>query len=306
MEPEDFQLTNSSEVPHDVSVTEDFFSMKRAMHTFIMVILIVTCFLGVWGNGLVIWATDFKLKKSANTVWLLSLADGDFTFCLLLPLFITYIALDINWPLGRMFCKLTYGVVALCLHASIFTLAAISMDRCVSVVLPIWSRNHRGPRLAALLSLGVWITAAISSAPSFVFQQLVAQGNTTQCSTQYLLEGERVESFRYPWKRALTLAHFLLSFLLPLLVIVISCSIIGLRLRWDLLAPSGSNAFRVMAAIIQAFLLCWAPYHVISILVLFHPYDGPWPLVPISYSLACINSCINPVLYISCGRTLET
>uniref|UniRef100_UPI00398F426C chemerin-like receptor 1 n=1 Tax=Pristiophorus japonicus TaxID=55135 RepID=UPI00398F426C len=306
MEPEDFQLTNSSEVPHDVSVTEDFSSMKRAMHAFIMVILIITCILGVWRNGLVIWTTDFKLKKSANTVWLLNLAVGDFTFSLLLPLFITYITLEFNWPFGRLFCKLTYGVVVLCLHASIFTLATISMDRCVSVVLPIWSRNHRGPRLAALLSLGVWIAATISSAPSFVFQQLVAQGNRTQCSTQYLLEGERVESLRYPRKRALTLAHFLLSFLLPLLVIVISCAIIGLRLRWDHLAPSGSKPFRVMGAIIQAFILCWAPYHVISILVLFHPYDGPWPLVPISYSLACINSCINPVLYISCGRTLET
>uniref|UniRef100_UPI00398EB05E chemerin-like receptor 1 n=1 Tax=Pristiophorus japonicus TaxID=55135 RepID=UPI00398EB05E len=321
MEPEDLQQTNSSEVPHDILANEDYSSIWRVMYIFTMVTYVVTCVLGMSGNGLVIWAAGFKLKRTAYTVCLLSLAMADFTFSLLLPLSITELALD-QWPFGRLLCQLNSGVEVLCMHASIFTLAAISVDRCISVVLPIWSRNHHGPRLAAWFCLGIWLAAAILSAPIFIFCETKAQGNHTVCSTYYLLEGEqaaldavnrRDEDYQaliewanglvYARYRAVALAHFLLGFFLPFLIIAASYSIIVLRLRWGLLAPSGRKPFKVIATIILAFLLCWAPYHICSILLLLHPHDEPWPLalnvgIPLSIGLAYINSILNPVLYI--------
>uniref|UniRef100_UPI00398EE6F1 C3a anaphylatoxin chemotactic receptor-like n=1 Tax=Pristiophorus japonicus TaxID=55135 RepID=UPI00398EE6F1 len=294
MEPEDLQLTNSSEVPHNVPVTGNDSSISRAMQVSAIVIYVVTCILGVLGNGLVIWATGFKLKRTAYTVWLLSLAVADFTFSLLLPLSITELALDHHWPFGWLLCKLHFWMLSLCVHASIFTLIAISVDRCFSLVLPVWSRNHRGPRLASLLSLGVWVVAAFLSAPAFVLHQLVLQGNRTLCDTMFIPEA---------WYQALILKFFLSAFLLPFLVIAASYTMIGLRLRWGRLVPSGGKPFRVMAAIILAFLLCWAPYNICSILVLLQPRSEPLPLALsvgmwLSYSLAYFNSCINPVLYI--------
>uniref|UniRef100_UPI00398EA5B7 chemerin-like receptor 1 n=1 Tax=Pristiophorus japonicus TaxID=55135 RepID=UPI00398EA5B7 len=255
-------------------------------------------------------------------MWLLSLAVADFTFSLLLLLPITELALDSHWPFGLLLCKLNYGALMLCLYASIFTLAAISVDRCISVVLPVWSRNHRGPRLAALLSLGVWVAAAALSAPTFTFRQLVSLGNRRGCYTDYLLEGEwpaqttmdygdeddqvmkewplSLHDARY---RAVSLAGFLLGFLLPFLVITTSYSIIVLRLRWGHLAPSGVKPFKFIAAIILAFLLCWMPYHICSMLDLLLPHGELFPLVlsvvfQLSYILTYFNICINPVLYI--------
>uniref|UniRef100_UPI00398EDE0A chemerin-like receptor 1 n=1 Tax=Pristiophorus japonicus TaxID=55135 RepID=UPI00398EDE0A len=293
MEPEDLQLTNSSEVPHNVPATGNYSSIRRAMQVCAIVVYVVTCILGVLGNGLVIWATGFKLKRTAYTVWLLSLAVADFTFSLVLPLSITEFALGNHWPFGWLLCKLHFWVLSLCVHASIFTLVAISVDRCISVVLPVWSRNHRGPRLAALLSLGVWVAAAFLRAPAFVFHQLVLWGDRTLCGI-----------FRHDtWQQVRILSFFLIAFLLPFLVIAVSYTIIGLRLRWGRLIPSGGKPFRVMAAIILAFLLCWAPYNICSILVLLQPRSEPLPLalsvgMRLSYSLAYFNSCINPVLYI--------
>uniref|UniRef100_UPI00398EE3CE chemerin-like receptor 1 n=1 Tax=Pristiophorus japonicus TaxID=55135 RepID=UPI00398EE3CE len=323
MEPDDFQPTNSSEVPHDVPATEVHSSTERAMHACAVVIYIVTCVLGMSGNGLVIWATGFKLKRTAYTVWLQSLAVADFTVSLLLPLYITDIALDFHWPFGWLICKLSYGAVVLCLHANVFTLAAISVDRCFSVVLPVWSQNHRSPRLATLLSLGMWVAAAIGSAPSCVFRQLISRDDHMWCFTEYLLEGEgmalnttdrgedddravpeQAKSLHDARYRTLTLTSFLIGFLLPFLVITASYTIIVLRLRRDRLVSSGSKAFRIVAAIILAFLVCWAPYHIVSILaLLLHPHDEDWPMalmvgVPFSRGLACINSCINPFLYL--------
>uniref|UniRef100_UPI00398EFFE7 chemerin-like receptor 1 n=1 Tax=Pristiophorus japonicus TaxID=55135 RepID=UPI00398EFFE7 len=322
MEPEDGQLTNSSEVLHGILENLDYYtSIWWVMSVYSMVIYGVTCVLGVLGNGLVIWAIGFKLKRTANTVWLLSLAVADFTFTLLLPLGIAYIALDLEWHFGWLLCMLYFGVEVICLDASVLTLAAISVDRCVSVVLPIWSQKHRGPRPAALLSLGVWVAATIGSTPAFVFQQFESQGNWSQCSSEYLLEGEWIAVFEAVYKsnnslavieramsliyirdRALTFTRFLLGFIIPVLIIAVSYTIIGLRLRWGRLVPSGGKPFRVMAAIILAFLLCWAPYNICSILRL-HTHEEPWPLllivgIPLGYSLAFFNSCINPVLYI--------
>uniref|UniRef100_UPI00398F8CA0 chemerin-like receptor 1 n=1 Tax=Pristiophorus japonicus TaxID=55135 RepID=UPI00398F8CA0 len=302
MKPEDLQLIDSK-VPCENPVTEEYSSMKQAMYSCAIAIEVITCVLGLLGNGLVIWATGFKLKRTANTVWLLSLAVADFTVSLLLPLFITELVLDNHWPFGWLLCKLSYGMVVLCVFVSILTLAAISLDRCVSVVLPVWSRNHRGPRPVALLSLGVWVAAVIGSSPSFAFQKFVSRYNWTRCCTDYMLEGEQAQDIKYVRDRVLTLVRFLLGFLLPFLVIATSYTIIWLRLRWGRLVPSYGKSFRVMAAIILAFLLCWAPYHIISILQLLQPQSESQPPVlivgaPLSYSLAFLNSCINPILYI--------
>uniref|UniRef100_UPI00398ED6FB chemerin-like receptor 1 n=1 Tax=Pristiophorus japonicus TaxID=55135 RepID=UPI00398ED6FB len=319
MEPENLQLTNSSEVPPDSLSTEGYSSFWRGMCNFTMAIYAIVCILRVSGNGLVIWATGFKLKRTSYTVWLLSLAVADFTVSLLLPLFIADIALNLHWPFGQLLCKFYFGMEMLFMHASIWTLVAISVDHCVSVVLPIWSRTHRSPRLAALLSLGVWVVAAIFSAPAFASRQFVSQSKWMQCSTDYLLMVEWnttdygdehiwvvIEQAMGPYHgqdRAMPLALFLLGFLLPFLVIAASCATILLRLRWGRLAPSGGKPFKVTAAIILAFLLRWASYHVVSILLLLQPHGQPWSRTPsvgllLSYSLAYFDSCINPVLYI--------
>uniref|UniRef100_UPI00398F1F2F chemerin-like receptor 1 n=1 Tax=Pristiophorus japonicus TaxID=55135 RepID=UPI00398F1F2F len=327
MEPEDLQLTNSSEFPHNVPGTEDFSSIWRAIDAYSMAIYVVTCVLGLSGNGLVIWATGFKLKRTAYTVWLLSLAMADFTISLLLPLSFTELALDFHWPFGWLFCKLSYGAFLLCLHVSIFTLAAISVDRCISVVLPIWSRTHRGPRLSALLSLVLWVAAAIISAPALVFRKTVPLDDQIQCYTDYLLDGEWAvieqaalntmdyggedyqqviewaNKLAYTRERAVTLTYFLGGLLLPFLVIATSYTIIGLQLRWGRMVPSSSKSFRFIAVVILAFLLCWAPFNILSILILLHPREELPSLalrvgIQVSSSLAYFNSCINPVLYI--------
>ncbi|XP_067874674.1 chemerin-like receptor 1 [Heterodontus francisci] len=321
MEAKDLQLGNGSDSPSDVVENEGGHSSQRAMDIFIMVIYLVTFAMGVLGNGLVIWATAFKLKKTVNTIWFLGLAIADFTFALFLPLSATYISLDFHWPFGTLLCKLNSGVGVLTMFASVLTLAAISVDRCVSVVLPVWAQNHRGPRLANLVTVGVWLVSAILSGPTFVYRETGSHGNSTVCFSNYFTEAELAAlnglddgggDFEAALERMmsrfrlLVLTRFLCGFLLPLLVISASYVIIGLRLWRNRLAPS-SKPFRVMVAIILTFLLCWAPYHIFIILELMHPADQPPTLalrlgIPLSTSLASFNSCLNPFLYICMGK----
>ncbi|KAE8594247.1 hypothetical protein XENTR_v10019524 [Xenopus tropicalis] len=145
---------------HSPNITN--FSTEESFHSGTLTqAMYITCFtitfiLGTVGNGLVIWITGFKMKKTMTTIWFLNLAITDFSFCLILPLFITEKAMWGNWPFGQIMCKVTYFTRYLNLCTSVLLLTAISIDRCVCVMCPIWSRNHRTSRSAAIISAIIW------------------------------------------------------------------------------------------------------------------------------------------------------
>ncbi|XP_078060685.1 chemerin-like receptor 1 [Mustelus asterias] len=311
--------TNSSEAWD--GVTAD--GVDTAMRYFSVVIYVVTFVLGMLGNGLVIWATVFQLKWTVNTVWFLGLALADFTFSLLLPFSAAYLALDYHWPFGTALCKINSGVGVLTMFASVLTLTAISLDRCVSVVMPVWSQNHRRPRLAILVSLALWGMSALLSVPTFLYRDTYTYDETTTCYTNFATMAEEkaletateedydaaleeYESIRTTRFQALAIFRFLLGFLLPFLLIGASYATIGLQLWRKHMAPSG-KPFKVIAAIILAFLLCWTPFHTFIFLEVRHPPNLPYSLalkvgIPLSSSLATVNSCLNPILYICMGQ----
>uniref|UniRef100_UPI00398E475F chemerin-like receptor 1 n=1 Tax=Pristiophorus japonicus TaxID=55135 RepID=UPI00398E475F len=238
---------------------------------------------------------------------------ADFTVSLLLPLYITDIALDNHWPFGWLLCKLSNGAVVLCLHANVFTLASISVDRCFSVVLPIWSQTTAACGWPTCSAWGCgW------QLPSGV-RHRSSSDNWCPGVTEYPLEGEglalnmtdhgedddrampeQAKSLHDARYRALTLTNFLIGFLLPFLVITASCTIIGLRLRRDRLGAQQQQALQVEGRHHPGL-----PPVLGAIQHLLYPRPAAPPIrrrlahgIPFSRGLACINSCINPFLYI--------
>ena len=94
------------------------------------VIVSVVCVLGVVGNGVVIWVTAFRMKRTVSTVWYLNLAVADFLVTASLPLQITKYAL-VRWPFGWFMCKMDGVFFHMNMYSSIYTLVVISVDRCV-------------------------------------------------------------------------------------------------------------------------------------------------------------------------------
>ncbi|XP_043540898.1 chemokine-like receptor 1 [Chiloscyllium plagiosum] len=295
------------------------------MHILTVVVFLVTFALGVLGNGLVLWVTAFCMKRTVNTVWYFSLAMADFPFTLLLPLSAAYQVLGTHWPFGLAMCKLTSGLSVLTMFASVLTLVAISVDRCVAVVFPVWSQNRRGPGLAMSACGLVWLLSVALSSPTFVYRDTFQEGNSTICFTNFLtakeeaslelLEDDDEEAWaaidaltasRFFW---LSLSQILGGFVLPFTVIGVSYAILCLRLRHHRLAsrPGGSKPFRIMATVVTAFLVCWLPYHTILLTEICLPVGEPLPLAlelatPLASGLAALNSCLNPLLYIWAGR----
>ncbi|XP_040183355.1 chemokine-like receptor 1 [Rana temporaria] len=278
------------------------------LRVFSLVIYSFAFVLGTTGNGLVIYFTAFVMKRTVNVVWFLNLAIADFIFTFFLPLSITHASLEYHWPFGKFMCKLNSTILFINLYASIFLLTMISIDRFISVVFPVWCQNHRTPKLASFIAVAVWILAFIFSLPYFIFRDIYgAEEDHVSCYNNFH-EDEKVA---YPRHKATLIIRFIVSFFIPLIIIISCYSVILLRIQRNHMTTS-NKPFKVVLAVIISFFVCWFPYHVFSFLELSANYDENEHLyyitfvgIPITSSLVFINSCINPILYVFMGRDFK-
>ncbi|XP_040182805.1 formyl peptide receptor 2-like [Rana temporaria] len=265
-----------------------------------IVVLSGIFFLGITGNGLVIWFVAFRMKKTVNSVWFLSLAFADFTFCLLQPLTITHVALDGHWPFGTFMCKLNRFSIYLNLSASVLQLTVISIDRCISVVFPVWCQNHRTVRLAVKVVLVLWIVSLLLNVSYFT--------NTYIYDTNYKF----VYCFEdWVMDKVQIIIRFIVLFVIAFTIIIFCYTLIFLRIQRNRRATS-TKPFKVIAAVIISFFICWFPYHVFSIMDAYgsntwqHNY---WFVIAIGRHvtsvLAYSNSCVNPLLYVFIGQDFK-
>ncbi|XP_068425812.1 chemerin-like receptor 1 [Clinocottus analis] len=300
---------------------DDYAEVRRSLHIMSLVVYCLTFILGVLGNGVVIWVTGFKMKKTVKTVWFLNLAVADILLTACLPLSVTYTALNFHWPFGNFMCKMTGLLGSLNIFASIYILVVISVDRLVSVVWPVWTQNHQSVRRASCVSLGVWALALILSLPSFIFSYTgpsnvneeitICFNNFAFSDDDKTLSVNQLQQFRY---QAMTITRFLLGFVVPFTVIVSSYAVIIHRIRRNrTLASHSSRPFKIIAAVITTFFLCWAPFQILTLIQLlnFQIYQSETLNhvttigIPITTGLALLNSCLNPLLYVFMGQDFK-
>uniref|UniRef100_A0A3B1JNC7 G-protein coupled receptors family 1 profile domain-containing protein n=1 Tax=Astyanax mexicanus TaxID=7994 RepID=A0A3B1JNC7_ASTMX len=164
-----------------------------ALCIFYAVANVIIFILGVGGNGLVIWITGFKVKKSVVNTWYLSLALSDFLFCCTLPFSVIHVIMK-DWIFGLFMCKLMFFAVYFNWFSSIFVLAIVSVDRCVLVKFPVWAQNKRTVRKASGITVLAWILSAVLSTPSFCFQDVLPDEQTAKV---VLRDSRGTSSFKY-------------------------------------------------------------------------------------------------------------
>ncbi|XP_073457323.1 chemerin-like receptor 1 [Aquarana catesbeiana] len=287
--------TNTTEATH----TDQEFDMtlSKILHVLYMMGLSGICLLGITGNGLVIWFVAFKMKKTVNSVWFLSLAFADFTFSLLLPLTIIYFALDYHWPFGTFMCKLNDFALIINLSASVLQLTIISIDRCISVVFPVWCRNHCTVRLAVKVVLALWIVSLLLNVPYFIYSDTHDVSDTiVDCNLDWSMYVKQV------------IISFIFMFVIPFTIIIFCYTVIFLRIQRNRRVTS-TKPYKVIAAVIISFFICWFPFHVFSIINSYGTLHDLRLLFLIGYfishSLAFLNSCVNPLLYVFIGQNFK-
>ncbi|KAG9275920.1 chemokine-like receptor 1 [Astyanax mexicanus] len=310
---------NGSEEDYDYDYEDEHAELRKALNIMSIIVYCMAFVLGVVGNGIVIWVAGFRMKKTVNTVWFLNLAVADFLFTAFLPLSVAYTAMYFHWPFGRFMCKLNSTLSFLNMFASVYILVVISVDRCISVVRPIWAQNHRSVSRASLLSLMVWVFALLLSSPYFAFRDTAPDHeneNAIICYNNFAFsddyENEEVVKLRVLRHRAMIITRFLLGFVIPFSIIVSCYAVIVQRLKRNRsMSGRTGRPFRIIAAVIIAFFLCWAPYHILVLIEMVNhmSIEENSTLehitiigIPIATSLAFLNSCLNPLLYVFVGQ----
>lgn len=259
-----------------------------------LVICCVIFIVGIVGNGLVIYVTGFRMKRTVNSVWFLNLALADFLFLTFLIFTIIGLSRHHQWHFGHFMCKLNALVSVVNMFASIFLLTAISLDRCVSIWVVVWAQNKRTVCKAQLISAVIWLTAVVCSTPYATFRDIRIAGDMIYCSYS--------ASMTYQQKCILIVFRFVMGFLIPFLVIFVSYVAIGVR-AGRLQRTRKQRSLRIIFSIILAFFICWLPFHVLQFIELKADSNPDlWSVVmvggPLTMTLAFTNSCLNPILYV--------
>lgn len=179
--------------------------------------------LGVLGNCLVITVLARSgpgKRRSTTNLFILNLSIADLAYLLFcIPFQATVYALP-TWVLGAFICKFTHYFFTVSMLVSIFTLAAMSVDRYVAIV---HSRRSSSLRVSrnALLGVGcIWALSVAMASPVAYHQRLFHRdaSNQTFCWEQWPDQRH---------KKAYVLCTFVFGYLLPLLLICFCYAKVG-------------------------------------------------------------------------------
>ncbi|XP_076834571.1 B2 bradykinin receptor-like [Brachyhypopomus gauderio] len=298
-------FTNES-ICHDLEAWNWLYTMQPAY-------MLVICVLGILGNVFVLLV--FCLHKKACTVaeiYLGNLAAADLILMFSLPFWAHNVANEFNWHFGPVMCRLVNMGVSMNMYCSIYFLVLVSADRYVALVHALSHGRMRRPWYAKLSCIAVWSLGVLLSIPTLSFRtvQYISQYKVTACFLNY--PNRAVEL-------ACDILLMLLGFIIPVSVISYCTWKIICALQRQVMdrfnaVNTEKKATLLVLAVLVAFLVCWVPFHLITLLdillrlkvlhgcLLINVLDI---CNQIATYLAFSNSVLNPILYVIVGKNFR-
>lgn len=270
----------------------------------IVLFLFMTSIIGIISNGLYLWVLKFKMKRTVNTLLYFHLILSYFISTSILPFITTSYLQDNHWSFGTVMCKVLNSILYMGIFASSFFLSAISVDRYLFTLHPVWSQLHRTPRWASSIILGIWISATVLSTPYLVFRETYDdhEGKVT-CQHSYEVP-TNWESKKWIHVACFT-SRFLLGFLLPFFIITFCYGRIANKMKKRSLFKS-NKPFKVMMTAIISFFVCWMPYYVYKGLLLTKNQSLLLKLILLlAVITTSFNAVFSPILYLFIGENFK-
>uniref|UniRef100_A0A8C3JWU8 G-protein coupled receptors family 1 profile domain-containing protein n=1 Tax=Calidris pygmaea TaxID=425635 RepID=A0A8C3JWU8_9CHAR len=127
-------------------------------------ITLLICLCGLVGNGAILWLLGFRIRRTPFTAYLLNLAIADACFLLCTSAFLTIYHMPrlshVQTEILQVL-PLFYSMVLLTYSTSLYLLTAISVERCICVLWPFWSRCQRPKLLSAVMCSLLWALACV-------------------------------------------------------------------------------------------------------------------------------------------------
>ncbi|XP_061299565.1 mas-related G-protein coupled receptor member H-like [Pezoporus flaviventris] len=242
-------------------------------------VTLLICLCGLVGNGAVLWFLGFRISRNPITTYILNLAMANFTFLLFM---VTSVLL---YMMENIFCfsfeTLTYQrplflLSLLSYNMGLYLLMAISIERCSSILCPLWYRCHRPQRLSALVCVLLW---ALSITVIAAVTSLCLLHEDDHC-------------------RVALISMYVLNFLIFAPPMVASNVILFIKVQCGSQQRQPKRLYIVIFLTVLFFLIFGVPLSVWNFLLQFGFAAVPSQAV---FLLACINSSINPFIYFLVG-----
>ncbi|XP_071803687.1 G-protein coupled receptor 54-like [Asterias amurensis] len=270
---------------------------------------------GLVGNSIVVYVIVCQGHlKTVTNYYIVNLAITDIFFLVFCAPFTASIYATPSWLFGRFMCKFVFYMMQATAQATCATLTAMSIDRYYAITDPLKALKTRTPRVAIVVSVGIWTFSAVLAIPVAIFFDI----NVVQFQNQTYDICEEM----WPLKivnQGYGVYCFVMLYLIPLTIITVCYSIVLNRL-WKAVSPTEEThapvhlrmliqkrrITRMILAVIVAFAACWIGTHIMSLwrrLDVNFPRTSTAALVfqTIAHLLMYFNSCVNPFVYAFMG-----
>ncbi|KAM7056986.1 LOW QUALITY PROTEIN: urotensin-2 receptor-like [Acridotheres tristis] len=264
-------------------------------------VLLVMCLTGMVGNIYTVAVASGRVAGcSAGSlgVYMINLALADLLYLSTIPFVVcTYFAHD--WFFGDVGCRLLLSLDLLTMHASIFLLTAMSLERYWAVAKPLWARRASNA-YRKLASAVLWLLSLLLTAPMMVMTQLREGGGPHK---RICIPTWTPSAFRL----YLTVL-FTTSVLAPGAVLAIIYARLARAYQSSAWVPVPGRAparqlLSRIAAIVVAYWACFLPFWAWQLAGLYQGEGlgiSPAAQAYLNFGVTCLaygNSCVNPFLY---------
>ncbi|XP_075711298.1 proto-oncogene Mas [Rhinoderma darwinii] len=250
---------------------------------------VILCLLGMIGNAIVAWILTFNIKRTKYTVYILNLAIADFIYLIFVaivlllmvdtllnrnkPTNITLLALEVIYDFGY--------------NAGMLFLTAISVERCLSVLFPIWYKCYRPKHLSSFTCGLIWLLGALLSLlDNFICPAKSFMDSTNDCT-------------------GIQIFSTVLTFAIIIPLMLVSSFILIYIIKTTSKKSRPPKIYFAIIITVLVFLISVAPIRLLWTLLYFKTFSNTMDAVAFFFATTyctAFNSSANPFIYFFVGR----
>ncbi|XP_008106524.2 mas-related G-protein coupled receptor member H-like isoform X1 [Anolis carolinensis] len=270
-------VLNEAELFFEQFLSIAFLSTRNSNVHVVFFLSFLIGIVGMVGNGSVIWLLGFHVKRNNFTIYVLNLAIADFIMLVSVTALSVIICVDLSKEYDIITKVLFLGqFISFTYYVGLYLLTAISVERCLSILFPIWVHCHRPKHLSIIVSVLFWIVSALITVTEFLLQYF--------CLLDFWLTFSRIFS-------GINLFIFT-----P--VMVVSTLILFIKMSFR---HQSGKLHKTLLIVLLFFIITAVPF---SIFFFFSIIDYNFHSIalPIYHLLVVLNSSINPIIYFFVGN----
>ncbi|KAM6965065.1 tachykinin receptor 1a [Aplochiton taeniatus] len=259
----------------------------------------------VLGNIVVIWIIMAHTRmRTVTNYFLLNLAFAEASMSAFNTVINFTYAVHNEWYFGLVYCRFHNFFPIAAVFASIYSMAAIALDRYMAIIHPL---KQRMSSTETKVVVGViWTLALLLAFPQYYYS------DTDQLPGRVICYIDWPEYTVYDFKKMYYVCVAILIYFLPLLVMGCAYLEVGITLWASEIPGDSSDRYReqlnskrkvvkMMIVVVCTFAICWLPFHVYFLLHQFFPRLFEEQYIQQVYLaimwLAMSSTMYNPIIY---------